>query len=206
MQFRKPFKQAIAAGKITLTFRVWKKPQAALGGCYNIPPYGSLRVVELGQLNAAQISNPEAVQAGFADAQALREFLQVKKMDLVWRVKFEYLGQQAVNRPDQTQLAEAELEEILGRLDRWDRKKPWTHHTLSLIDLSPGLRAVELAPQVKLELQDFKRKVRQLKGLGLTESLETGYKLSPRGAQVLRLIQAQSQVFARENKNPQTNA
>ena len=206
MQFRKPFKQAIAAGKITLTFRVWKKPQAALGGCYNIPPYGSLRVVELGQLNAAQISNPEAVQAGFADAQALREFLQVKKMDLVWRVKFEYLGQQAVNRPDQTQLAEAELEEILGRLDRWDRKKPWTHHTLSLIDLSPGLRAVELAPQVKLELQDFKRKVRQLKGLGLTESLETGYKLSPRGAQVLRLIQAQSQVFARENKNQQTNA
>ena len=31
----------------------------------------------------------------------------------------------------------------------------------------------------------FKRRVRQLKELGLTESLEVGYRLSPRGADVL---------------------
>jgi hypothetical protein len=35
----------------------------------------------------------------------------------------------------------------------------------------------------------FKRRVRQLKELGLTESLEVGYRLSPRGRTVLaRLV------------------
>ena len=41
------------------------------------------------------------------------------------------------------------------------------------------------APQVETELPTFKRRVRQLKELGLTESLEVGYRLSPRGRAVL---------------------
>lgn len=34
----------------------------------------------------------------------------------------------------------------------------------------------------------FKRRVRQLKELGLTESLEVGYRLSPRGRAVLECL------------------
>jgi hypothetical protein len=37
-----------------------------------------------------------------------------------------------------------------------------------------------------LELQPFKLNVRKLKALGLTESLEVGYRLSPRGAAFLQ--------------------
>ena len=43
------------------------------------------------------------------------------------------------------------------------------------------MRAADLAEAVGRERLPFKRDVRKLKELGLTESLETGYRLSPRG-------------------------
>jgi hypothetical protein len=36
----------------------------------------------------------------------------------------------------------------------------------------------------------FKVRVRKLKGLGLTESLEIGYRLSPRGVALLAYVQS----------------
>jgi len=39
---------------------------------------------------------------------------------------------------------------------------------------------------VDTDVPRFKRRVRQLKELGLTESLEVGYRLSPRGRAVLK--------------------
>ena len=42
--------------------------------------------------------------------------------------------------------------------------------------------AAELAASVGRETQPFKRDIRKLKELGLTESLERGYRISPRGA------------------------
>ena len=44
------------------------------------------------------------------------------------------------------------------------------------------MRAADLAAQLgRAELQPFKTDVRKLKALGLTASLEVGYRLSPRG-------------------------
>jgi hypothetical protein len=45
-----------------------------------------------------------------------------------------------------------------------------------------------LAPQVDLDVPPFKRRVRRLKELGLTESLEVGYRLSPRGRTVVESL------------------
>ena len=45
-----------------------------------------------------------------------------------------------------------------------------------------------LAAQAGAELIAFKRRVRQLKELGLTESLEVGYRISPRGEAVLAAL------------------
>lgn len=50
----------------------------------------------------------------------------------------------------------------------------------------PAVRAPDLAASVGRETLPFKRDVRKLKELGLTESLEVGYRLSPRGATVVR--------------------
>ena len=62
------------------------------------------------------------------------------------------------------------------------RRGPWTGDVLRVIAARPAVRAAELAADLGLETQVLKRDVRKLKELGLTESLATGYRLSPRGA------------------------
>ena len=81
----------------------------------------------------------------------------------------------------------AELEAIVARLARIDSAcpTPWTKQYLRLIADQPGIVSRVLAPQVDAGVPPFKRRVRQLKELGLTESLEVGYCLSPRGRAVL---------------------
>ena len=49
----------------------------------------------------------------------------------------------------------------------------------------PGIVSGELARMTGYEQKWFKPQVRKLKNLGLTISLEVGYKLSPRGAALL---------------------
>lgn len=56
---------------------------------------------------------------------------------------------------------------------------------MALIRDRPGVRAADLAAAAGRETLPFKRDVRKLKELGLTESLEVGYRLSPRGAALL---------------------
>ena len=46
--------------------------------------------------------------------------------------------------------------------------------------------AVDLAKRMNLERDAFKRDVRKLEELGLTISLDPGYRLSPRGRALLR--------------------
>lgn len=79
----------------------------------------------------------------------------------------------------------AEVVERLGRMDRASRSGAWTGATLRLIADNPGVRAADLAESQGLTKKDFKPRVRRLKALGLTESLEIGYRLSPRGRSLL---------------------
>jgi hypothetical protein len=69
----------------------------------------------------------------------------------------------------------AELDRRLARLG------PWARRTLELIEERPATRAGDLARSMGQERLPFKANVRKLKALGLTESLEVGYRLSPRG-------------------------
>ena len=91
---------------------------------------------------------------------------------------------------DDDALDAATLADLRDRLARKDQRspRPWTTATLELIDRRPATRAGDLAPQLSMALRDFKANVRKLKALGLTESLKTGYRLSPRGAALLRSL------------------
>jgi hypothetical protein len=66
-----------------------------------------------------------------------------------------------------------------------ERMGDWTYAVLAAIAANPGLRAPDLAESFGRETAPFKRDVRKLKELGLTESLEIGYRISPRGQAVL---------------------
>ena len=82
----------------------------------------------------------------------------------------------------------AAIERRLARLDGASRHGPWTMTVLRLIRDRPAVRAGDLAPVLGQDTQPFKRDVRKLKELGLTESLEVGYRLSPRGRSVLERL------------------
>jgi hypothetical protein len=75
----------------------------------------------------------------------------------------------------------AELDRRLDRLDRAAPDGPWTAETLAAIAARPAVRAADLAESLGRERAPFKLDVRKLKALGLTISLERGYRLSPRG-------------------------
>ena len=82
-------------------------------------------------------------------------------------------------------MGSGEFDALLVRLQRLDGTTPWVRRILDLIARHPGRRAAELAAELRQETAPFKLNVRKLKALGLTESLEIGYRLSPRGRAVL---------------------
>jgi hypothetical protein len=87
------------------------------------------------------------------------------------------------------------LASISARLQRFDRLSgwgPWTSAVLALVDRRPGQPAGELAAEAGMHKRLFKRRVRSLREMGLTESLETGYRLSPRGRRYLDKVASRS--------------
>ena len=73
----------------------------------------------------------------------------------------------------------------------WLQRIDWALPVLSAIHQSPEVRAADIAAALGMERDRFKARVRELKNRGLTISLETGYRISPRGAAVLaKLIQS----------------
>ena len=85
---------------------------------------------------------------------------------------------------DASELTDDDVDEIRSRLERFDARSslgPWTEAALRAIAERPGTRAADLASALGRDTLSFKTDVRKLKELGLTESLEVGYRLSPRG-------------------------
>jgi hypothetical protein len=103
----------------------------------------------------------------------------------VYRVQLRYAGADPrIALRAVAALSDADLATIkarLARLDRAGRHGPWTRDVLELIAANPARRAPVLAAIRGLPTQPFKTDVRKLKELGLTESLEVGYRISPRG-------------------------
>ena len=83
-----------------------------------------------------------------------------------------------------SKLTKADREEIQAKLDRYDKHSklgPWTKAVLECIRDNPATLAATLAEKLGYTKAWFKPNVRKLKAMGLTESLDVGYRLSPRG-------------------------
>jgi len=185
MLFTKDAISGLADGSITLTFRTWTKPQAKVGGRYRACGL-LLEVIAIGRVDPASINNTDARRAGYPSAEVLRRSFEKQRHDSeVWRVEFRCLGadDRIARRNDATLDPEklAKLEARLARLDQASSTGAWTRKTLRLIAAQPGDVSTTLARRMKMERPAFKLNVRKLKELGLTESLEVGYRLSPLG-------------------------
>ena len=188
MLFEQRLWAGLADGTVTVTFRRWQRPRARVGGRH-VTPAGVLAVDAVAEVDPAAITEDDARAAGFGSLAELRRRLDRHGDGPVWRVDFHHAGadpREALRR--QRDLPDAELARLRARLDRLDRAArdgPWTIATLRLIGDRPGVRAGDLAAAAGRERHPFKTDVRKLKELGLTESLEVGYRLSPRGRALL---------------------
>ncbi len=189
MLFSTRFHEPIRRGDVTVTFRRWKRPQAKEGGRYRLHTGAVIEVTRLGVVEPESVTDADAKRAGFGDAPGVLGALEGFEGDL-YRVQFRYLGdlrdERAALAAD-AELSNADLEEITQRLGRMDggERGAWTRDVLRLIDANQGVRAADLAERLGRETLRFKGDVRRLKALGLTESLEVGYRLSPRGRALL---------------------
>ncbi|HEX5057880.1 MAG TPA: ASCH domain-containing protein [Kofleriaceae bacterium] len=184
--FKKAFFAGLTSGAITLTFRRWQKPHVRVGGRYRCHPIGVLEVDRVDRVRAAAISADDAQRAGFATLPELRAYLEelgpLADDDELWRVELHYGGDgDRVEIALADQLTEDDVQAIAKKLEKLDGRKPWTDKTLAIIGKHPRVAASKLAAKLGRETQPFKIDVRKLKKLGLTQSFEVGYEISPRG-------------------------
>lgn len=181
---KRAFLDSIASGEITLAFRRWTRPTVRSGGTLKTA-VGLLAIESVERVSREAITEAEARRAGYPSLHALMAELDARDQGEIYRIELRLAGPDPRialrERADLSGEELADLRKRLARLDAASPAGPWTLAVLRLIDRNPGVRAGDLAPQVRQERLPFKVNVRKLKGLGLTESLETGYRLSPRG-------------------------
>jgi hypothetical protein len=184
--FKKPFWEGLQSGAITLTFRRWQKPHVKPRGRYRCHPIGVIEVDAIELVKVADITLDDAKRAGFATREALVAYLaELGPLDDatdVYRVEMHHGGDgDRVELALEDTLTDEDVELIRKKLERMDADEPWTKKTLAIIDKNPRIAASKLAAKLKRETQPFKTDVRKLKKLGLTQSFEVGYEISPRG-------------------------
>lgn len=182
--------RAIRDGGIDLAFRRWERARVVVGTRLRTG-VGVIEVTSVDRVAAGDLRADDARRAGAASLAALRRGLDAqvhRRHQPIWRVGLRHAGSDPradLRRrvPDAAGLAE--IVRGLERLDAAAADGPWTRATLQVIDDRPGVRAPDLAAALGRETAPFKTDVRKLKERGLTESLDIGYRISPRGAAVL---------------------
>ena len=166
--------ERIRSGEVTLQFRRWKRPTVRAGGTLRT----SSGVLAIDAVDVvSRVSRAEAVAAGFASVRALMSSVEGREGSL-YRIRLRFVGEdprialRSSSSVDGLTLSGAAVA------------------LLRLVAANPGVRAADLAASVGREKLPFKADVRKLKAQGLTESLEVGYRLSPRGEAYLRSLEA----------------
>lgn len=191
MLFKQRFLDGIKSGAISRAFRRWRRPTVKAGGTLKTP-VGVVAIDDVSKTNLKDLTAGDAKAAGFDSLDDLLTDLRSQRAGTVYRIDLHYEGADPrIKLRQQDKLGEDELATLLTKLQRMDERSahgPWTRQVLQLLRDNEGVRAGDLAPQLGRETLDFKRDVRKLKNLGLTESLGTGYRISPRGKTVLKAM------------------
>jgi hypothetical protein len=192
MQFEPRLRNGIRDGTITLAFRRWRRCQVVAGHQYRTG-IGMVLAEAVDEVEPAQITPAQAREAGFGSVQALVDDLRGDPALPLYRIRFRPLDMPDPRDElaDTATLTDSDAAAITGRLERMDRaskRGPWTMQVLTQIASQPGVSSALLAPELDWDRPDFKLHVRRLKELGLTISLDVGYRISPRGAAYLALV------------------
>lgn len=95
MEFSKELRDDIAAGDITLTFRLWRRPQARVGGRYRVGPV-EIEVDSMELVPFSAITRADVRRAGEPDRETLRRRTAhagpIAEDTLLYRIAFHVVG------------------------------------------------------------------------------------------------------------------
>lgn len=187
----------LVAGTVSATYRRWSTVRPRVGSRFTTR-VGVVEVAAITPVEPGSLNDDDARAAGFADRAALLRWIDKSARGpagtrrdgtgRLYRIDLTLAGPdpRVALRAD-TALDPATLAELRTKLDRMDAAadRPWTRSVLGQIGARPGVVSTVLAADAGQDRALYKNRVRRLKALGLTESLEIGYRLSPRGQSFL---------------------
>lgn len=188
MLFRTKDLEAIFSGQCTLAFRRWKKPTVKPGGTVRTQ-LGMVGIDTVEAIDASEVTEEEARAAGYKDRAGVIAMFDAQE-GTCYRIRLHPAGPDPRDTLREALPDASELKTLVTKLQKLDKAAPapWTKQALQLIAAHPGVVSTTLAESAGLERADFKLNIRKLKALGLTISLEVGYRLSPRGVALLATL------------------
>jgi len=188
MLFRKTDLEAIFAGERTLAFRRWKKPTVKVGGTVRTQ-LGLVGIDAIEAIEPGSVTEDEAQAAGYRDRAGVIAMFEGQD-GTCYRIRLHPEGADPRDALRESLPDAAEIERLSQKLAKLDKSAaaPWTKQALTLIAERPGIVSTRLAEAAGIERMQFKDNVRKLKALGLTISLDVGYRLSPRGEALIATL------------------
>jgi biotin operon repressor len=185
VQFEPRLREGLHDGSITVAFRRWRRSQVVAGHKYRTGQ-GMVLAEAVDVIGPADITPALARAAGFADVQAAVADLRGDPELPIYCVRFRPLAEpdprdELAGRAALTDQEAAAIAARLARMDAASKRGPWTLAVLRQIAERPAVVSTQLAETLDWDRADFKLHVRRLKELGLTISLDVGYRISPRG-------------------------
>src|SRR5262249_4618353 len=154
-----------------------------------LQPFGEVEVLSAEEVDERSITVHDAELAGYRNRDELFAELAKYRDGTLYRIDFRFAGaDRRIALRQKDDLSQPEIDALLRRLSRLDKASshgPWARQALELIDRNPAIVSTVLAAEMGLDRPVFKIDIRKLKESGLTESLEVGYRLSPRGKHIL---------------------
>jgi hypothetical protein len=187
MLFKTRFHEPIRRGEITCSIRIWKRPHVKVGNRYRLGT-GEIQVDRVSEISIDEITPALARRSGFHSVVELLKTARHGYGERVFIIELHYVGEREDNVVGAVGTNDEAMAQIARRLDAMDvrsRSGTSTRTLLRMIEAYPGRRAAELARELGQTRDELKRDVRKLKRLGLTHSLDVGYRLSELGEGLL---------------------
>jgi biotin operon repressor len=195
VQFEPRLREGLRDGSITVAFRRWRRSQVVAGHEYRTGQ-GMVLAEAVDVITPADITPELTRAAGFPDVAAAVADLRGDPDLPLYCVRFRQLTgpdprDELASTAKLTKDEAAAIATKLARMDAASKRGPWTLTVLMQIAERPAVVSTQLAETLDWDRADFKLHVRRLKALGLTISLDVGYRISPRGAAFLASRAAQ---------------
>ena len=194
MLFKAAVLEQIARGRVRLALRRWRRPTVKSGGRLRTAA-GVLLIGDVSPIAETDLTDADAAAAGYPNVAAALMNIGVAGTSQLYRIEIAGIepdGRIALR--DAAEPDEKGWTAIRARFAKWDATAPGYHLSiLEAVGQRPGVAAALLAAGLGREKATFKRDVRKLKELGLTVTLEVGYRLSARGEVVLSRLKSEAE-------------